>query len=78
MLNNNIYDIRYFTTQAMNMIGEKGNKDAAEKLAKEQELQKIHVKKEDVEVIVSKYRSWSIVQLLLADTTIFFCFMHLF
>lgn len=35
------------------MIGEKGNKDAAEKLAKEQELQKIHVKKEDIEVIVS-------------------------
>lgn len=35
------------------MIGEKGNKDAAEKLAKEQELSKIHVKKEDIEVMVS-------------------------
>lgn len=43
------------------MIGEKGNKDAAEKLAKEQELQKIHVKKEDVEVIVSKQRFCAII-----------------
>lgn len=54
MIIENLIYVRCSTTQAMNMIGEKGNKDAAEKLAKEQELQKIHVKKEDVEVIVSK------------------------
>lgn len=39
--------------QAINIFGDKRNKEAAEKLAKEQELQKIHVKKEDIEVIVS-------------------------
>lgn len=39
--------------QAINIFGDKRNKEAAEKLAKEQELQKVHVKKEDIEVIVS-------------------------
>lgn len=43
----------YFFMQAINIFGDKRNKEAAEKLAKEQELQKIHVKKEDIEVIVS-------------------------
>lgn len=42
-----------FYLQAINIFGDKRNKEAAEKLAKEQELQKIHVKKEDIEVIVS-------------------------
>lgn len=41
------------SAQAINIFGDKRNKEAAEKLAKEQELQKIHVKKEDIEVIVS-------------------------
>lgn len=40
--------------QAINIFGDKRNKETAEKLAKEQELQKIHVKKEDIELIVSK------------------------
>lgn len=40
-------------SQAINIFGDKRNKETAEKLAKEQELQKIHVKKEDVELIVS-------------------------
>lgn len=39
--------------QAINIFGDKRNKEAAEKLAKEQELQKIRVKKEDIELIVS-------------------------
>lgn len=39
--------------QAINIFGDKRNKETAEKLAKEQELQKIHVKKEDIELIVS-------------------------
>lgn len=39
--------------QAINIFGDKRNKEAAEKLAKEQELQKIQVKKEDIELIVS-------------------------
>lgn len=43
----------FFWRQAINIFGDKRNKEAAEKLAKEQELQKIHVKKEDIEVIVS-------------------------
>lgn len=58
------------------MIGEKGNKDAAEKLAKEQELQKIHVKKEDVEVIVSKQGSCPIT--LGRHSTVFLRFIYLF
>lgn len=44
--------------QAINIFGDKRNKEAAEKLAKEQELQKIHVKKEDIEVIVSVVRDY--------------------
>lgn len=39
--------------QAINIFGDKRNKETAEKLAKEQELQKIHVKKEDIELVVS-------------------------
>ncbi|XP_031618105.1 huntingtin-interacting protein K [Contarinia nasturtii] len=41
-------------SNAINIFGDKRNKEAAEKLAKEQELQKIHVKKEDIEVIVNE------------------------
>lgn len=44
-----------FRFQAINIFGDKRNKEAAEKLAKEQELQKVHVKKEDIEIIVSSY-----------------------
>lgn len=43
--------------QAINIFGDKRNKEAAEKLAKEQELQKVHVKKEDIEVIVSCFET---------------------
>lgn len=43
--------------QAINIFGDKRNKEAAEKLAKEQELQKVHVKKEDIEVIVSCFKT---------------------
>lgn len=35
------------------MFEEKRNKENEEKLAKEQELQKVQVKKEDIELIVS-------------------------
>lgn len=42
-----------YVPQAINIFGDKRNKEAAEKLAKERELQKIHVKKEDIELIVS-------------------------
>lgn len=45
------------TFQAINIFGDKRNKEAAEKLAKEQELQKVHVKKEDIEVIVSCFKT---------------------
>lgn len=45
-----------FLHQAINIFGDKRNKEAAEKLAKEQELQKVQVKKEDIEVIVSGWR----------------------
>lgn len=51
--------------QAINIFGDKRNKEAAEKLAKEQELQKIHVKKEDIEVIVSV--NWLVVLILTFD-----------
>lgn len=34
------------------MFQEKRNKENEEKLAKERELQKVHVKKEDIELIV--------------------------
>lgn len=35
------------------MFGDKRNRETEEKLAKERELQKVHVKKEDIELIVS-------------------------
>ncbi|XP_055324040.1 huntingtin-interacting protein K [Sitodiplosis mosellana] len=41
-------------SNAINIFGDKRNKEAAEKLAKEQELQKIHVKKEDIDIIVNE------------------------
>lgn len=37
------------------MFGDKRNRETEEKLAKERELQKVHVKKEDIELIVSFY-----------------------
>lgn len=37
------------------MFTDKRKKEDEEKLAKERELQKIHVKKEDVELIVSPF-----------------------
>lgn len=39
--------------QAVNIFEEKLNKENEAKLAKERELQKVHVKKEDIELIVS-------------------------
>lgn len=39
--------------QAANLFEAKRNKENAEKLAKERELQKVQVKKEDIELIVS-------------------------
>lgn len=39
--------------QAINIFGDKRNQETAEKLAKERELQKIVVRKEDIEIIVS-------------------------
>ncbi|XP_055637517.1 huntingtin-interacting protein K [Toxorhynchites rutilus septentrionalis] len=39
-------------TNAANMFEEKRNKENEEKLAKERELQKVHVKKEDIELII--------------------------
>lgn len=42
--------------QAINIFGDKRNRETAEKLAKERELQKINVKKEDIDLIVSVYR----------------------
>lgn len=41
--------------QALSLIGDRRNKEAAERLEKEKELQKVSVKKEDIELIVSKY-----------------------
>jgi len=41
-------------SNAINIFGDKRNKEAAEKLAKEQELQKIQVKKEDIDLIISE------------------------
>lgn len=40
----------------MTIIGDRRNKEAADKLAKERELLKISIKKEDVDLIVSKVR----------------------
>lgn len=37
----------------MTMIGDRRNKEAAEKMAKERELLKVSIKKEDVDLIVS-------------------------
>nr|XP_029718000.1 huntingtin-interacting protein K-like [Aedes albopictus] len=39
-------------TNAVSMFEEKRNKENEEKLAKEQELQKVQVKKEDIELII--------------------------
>lgn len=39
------------------MFGDKRNRETEEKLAKERELQKVHVKKEDIELIVSIFYS---------------------
>ena len=39
---------------AINLIDSRRNKEAAEKLAKERELAKVSIKKEDVEVLVNK------------------------
>jgi predicted RecB family endonuclease len=39
---------------AINLIDSRRNQEAAEKLAKERELAKVSIKKEDVEVLVSK------------------------
>ena len=44
---------------AINLIDSRRNKEAAEKLAKERELAKVSIKKEDVEVLVNKgYTYW--------------------
>lgn len=42
--------------QAMTIIGDRRNKEAAEKKAKEKELLKVSIKKEDVDLIVSTPR----------------------
>lgn len=39
--------------QALSLIGDRRNKEAAERLEKEKELQKVAVKKDDIELIVS-------------------------
>lgn len=39
--------------QALSIIGDRRNKEAAEKKAKEKELLKVSIKKEDVDLIVS-------------------------
>lgn len=39
--------------QALSLIGDRRNKEAAERLEKEKELQKVSVKKDDIELIVS-------------------------
>ncbi|CAD7085378.1 unnamed protein product [Hermetia illucens] len=41
-------------SSAVNMFGDKRSRENEERLAKELELQKIHIKKEDVELIVSE------------------------
>lgn len=42
-----------FILQAMSIIGDRRNKEAAEKRAKEFELMKVSIRKEDVDLIVS-------------------------
>lgn len=44
-----------FLIQALKFIGDKRNKEAQDKMAKERELAKVAVKKEDVDLIVSTY-----------------------
>lgn len=39
-------------TNAVNMFEDKRSKENEEKLAKERELQKVHVKKEDIELLI--------------------------
>lgn len=41
--------------QALSIIGDRRNKEAAEKKAKEKELLKVSIKKEDVDLIVSLF-----------------------
>lgn len=43
----------YVPLQAMTIIGDRRLKEAADKIAKEKELQKVSIKKSDVELIVS-------------------------
>lgn len=54
--------------QALSLIGDRRNKEAAERLEKEKELQKVAVKKDDIELIVSLHFSlileWADVMLL--------------
>jgi hypothetical protein len=45
----------------MTIIGDRRNKEAAEKMAKERELLKVSIKKEDVDLIVS-YMYFIVVQ----------------
>ncbi|XP_014245501.1 huntingtin-interacting protein K [Cimex lectularius] len=40
---------------AMSIIGDRRNKEVAEKMAKERELLKVAIKKEDVDLIVSEF-----------------------
>lgn len=40
--------------QADSLFGEKHSKEAAERMAKQQELQKVHIRKEDVDLIVNE------------------------
>ncbi|XP_062526081.1 huntingtin-interacting protein K isoform X1 [Bombyx mori] len=49
---------------ALSLIGDRRNKEAAERLEKEQELQKVSVKKDDIELIVSKNLNEKYKQLL--------------
>lgn len=44
--------IELYSPQAINIFGQKRNQETANKLAKERELQKIIVNKEDIELIV--------------------------
>lgn len=42
----------YFISQAMSLIGDKHSKETAEKAARQKELAKVIIKKDDVELIV--------------------------
>lgn len=44
-----------FRLQAMTIIGDRRNKEVAEKMAKERELLKVSIKKEDVDLIVRSF-----------------------